>query len=225
MERTLILSIGVSAAIHAGLLFGITPGKAPAFAKPAVSTTRLIDIKVLPEPQFDPERTDEVSDEISRNTGDLWVPPPLEPDISIGCGTGIDWRTVAGIGVGGPIGKVVAEMTGTLRDLPSGPGLGTDEVVRSEELDRAPRVRSQVAPGCFFETNRLSSVETVTVEFVVDERGRVLNSRVKQSTNPILNGPAVRAVAQWTFEPGRRNGRVVRFKMAVPIVFSANDSE
>lgn len=224
MERTLILSIGISAAIHAGLLFGLNPSQTPALAKRTVATTRLIDIKVLPEPQFDPERTDELPEEIRRNTGDLWVPPPLGPDVWIHCGWLIDLRNLP-IGNGGPIGKVVAEVTETLRDLPSGPGLGTDEVVRSADLDRVPRVRSQVAPGCFFETNRMSGVETVMVEFVVDERGRVLNSRVKQSTNPVLNGPALRAVAQWTFEPGRRNGRVVRFKMAVPIVFSANDSE
>ncbi|MBE36925.1 MAG: hypothetical protein CMI16_15450 [Opitutaceae bacterium] len=33
---------------------------------------------------------------------------------------------------------------------------------------------------------------------------------------------ALRAVSKWRFEPGRRHGRVVQFRMAVPIIFRLN---
>ena len=33
----------------------------------------------------------------------------------------------------------------------------------------------------------------------------------------------LRAVAKWRFEPGRRHGQIVRFRMVVPIHFSLNE--
>ena len=47
--------------------------------------------------------------------------------------------------------------------------------------------------------------------------------RVVSSSDRVFEENALRAVAKWQFEPGRRNGQVVRFRMSVPIVFKLNE--
>jgi len=42
---------------------------------------------------------------------------------------------------------------------------------------------------------------------------------VQNSTDPIFEGPALAAIKQWKFEPGKRKGEPVRFRMRVPITF------
>jgi protein TonB len=63
----------------------------------------------------------------------------------------------------------------------------------------------------------------VYVDFVVDERGQVTNPQVVKSSNPVFNDPTLRAVSKWQFEPGRRNGKVVKFRMTVPVMFSLDE--
>jgi protein TonB len=35
----------------------------------------------------------------------------------------------------------------------------------------------------------------------------------------VFEAPALKAVKQWKFEPGKKNGKAVRFRMRVPITF------
>ena len=42
---------------------------------------------------------------------------------------------------------------------------------------------------------------------------------VQKSSDPVFETPALAAVKQWKFEPGKRNGQAVRFRMRVPINF------
>ena len=94
--------------------------------------------------------------------------------------------------------------------------------VRSDLLDNAPRTRTQIAPVYPYEAKVNGRPGEVVVEFIVDESGRVLEPRVVRSTDPIFEAATVRAVSKWRFEPGRRDGRVVRFRMAVPVAFALN---
>ncbi len=61
------------------------------------------------------------------------------------------------------------------------------------------------------------------VEFIVEETGRVLDPRVLDSTDRVFEEATLRAVAKWRFEPGTRDGRIVRFRMTVPGVFSLGE--
>jgi protein TonB len=54
----------------------------------------------------------------------------------------------------------------------------------------------------------------------VDETGVALMPRITDSTEPVCDESARRAVPRWRFEPGRKDGRGVRFRMAVPGAFS-----
>jgi outer membrane biosynthesis protein TonB len=44
--------------------------------------------------------------------------------------------------------------------------------------------------------------------------------RITDSTEPVCDESARRAVPRWRFEGGRKDGRGVRFRMAVPGAFS-----
>jgi protein TonB len=60
---------------------------------------------------------------------------------------------------------------------------------------------------------------TVYIVFLVDEEGRVQNPVVQQSPDPVFDRAALDAIKKWKFEPGKRNGKPVRFRMRQPITF------
>ena len=60
---------------------------------------------------------------------------------------------------------------------------------------------------------------TVLVEFEVNTAGAVVRAAVVDCSRGEFAEPALRAVRQWRFEPGRRHGRVVPFRVTVPIEF------
>ncbi|MCE2885280.1 MAG: energy transducer TonB [Planctomycetaceae bacterium] len=95
---------------------------------------------------------------------------------------------------------------------------GVDELFSMSDLDQKPRAIYQVSP----QTNpklQKAAPATVYVLFVVDQRGRVESPIVQSSTDPQFEAPALAAVKQWKFEPGKRNGQAVKFRMRVPITF------
>jgi len=42
---------------------------------------------------------------------------------------------------------------------------------------------------------------------------------VQQSPDPVFDRAALDAIKKWKFEPGKRNGKPVRFRMRQPITF------
>ena len=93
-----------------------------------------------------------------------------------------------------------------------------DSVFSMADLDQKPRVIYQPGPTLDAAARR-KTPGTVYVIFVVDQRGRVENPMIQKSTDPVFEKPALAAVKQWKFEPGKRNGQPVRFRMRVPITF------
>jgi protein TonB len=86
------------------------------------------------------------------------------------------------------------------------------------DLDQRPRAVHQPGPLIDAEVRKAGG-GTVHVLFVVDPDGRVENPIVQKQAHPALDRAALGAVKQWKFEPGRRNGEAVRFRMRVPITF------
>ena len=106
------------------------------------------------------------------------------------------------------------------------PGMGgeksdedADAIFSMSDLDQVPRVVFQPAPEYPPELRRKKIQGTTHVLFVVDRGGRVQNPVVQQSTHPAFEKPALQAVRKWKFEPGKRQGQPVPFKMRVPITF------
>lgn len=90
------------------------------------------------------------------------------------------------------------------------------------QLDQKPRPTYQPPPQYPSTLRRQQISGEVKIELVVDARGRVLNPRIVSSTNRAFEDPALDAVKQWRFEPGKRGGEPVPFKMLVPIRFAAS---
>ena len=105
--------------------------------------------------------------------------------------------------------------------LSAGPNPG--DPVGIGKLDRTPRATVQTAP-LYPAAMRASGIEgRVLVEFTVDTQGRVVSADVLTATNREFEEAAIRAVMKWRFETGRRNGRVVPFRMEVPLEFRLSE--
>jgi protein TonB len=117
----------------------------------------------------------------------------------------------------------IAHVIPTDIGIPGGTAIGVGSIVSRDQLDNSPRTRFQVAPVYPFQAKSSGQNGEVMVEFVVDESGNVLNPRVVSSSDRAFEENTLRAVAKWKFEPGRRDGRTVRFRMSVPVVFKLGE--
>lgn len=87
------------------------------------------------------------------------------------------------------------------------------------EIDQQPRAVFQASPLYPAEMRGKKLEGVVTVIFVVDESGKVINPRVAKSTHPAFERPALDAVKQWKFEPAVKAGQRVGCKTRVTIRF------
>jgi protein TonB len=101
---------------------------------------------------------------------------------------------------------------------------GVTGIVSSDVLDNPPRTRSQISPQYPAAERNAGITGEVMVEFMVDETGRVQRAHALTRSNAAFESAAIRAVEKWRFEPGKRHGRPVRFRMAIPIHFSLDQS-
>lgn len=85
------------------------------------------------------------------------------------------------------------------------------------EIDQKPRAIFQAAP--VYPGGKRALEVVVSIVFVVDTTGKVINPRVEKSTDPAFEKPAIDAVKQWKFEPAIKAGQRVSCKMRVPIRF------
>ncbi len=119
---------------------------------------------------------------------------------------------------GGGDGFGSAELSLKLPGGASGAEAMVEELFSADDLDQRPRVIHQPAPVLDAKL-RKHTPGTVYVIFVVEPSGRVESPLVQSSTDPALDRAALNAVKQWKFEPGKRKGKAVRFRMRVPITF------
>ncbi|MEN6577017.1 MAG: energy transducer TonB [Phycisphaerales bacterium] len=115
-------------------------------------------------------------------------------------------------------GDFVVRLNSVVAASDTGGGDTVDAVFSMADLDQKPRGIYQPGPVLSREV-RQKAPGTVYILFLVDERGGVVEPRVQQSTDPIFEKPALNAVKQWKFEPGKRGGKAVRFRMRVPFTF------
>jgi protein TonB len=93
-----------------------------------------------------------------------------------------------------------------------------DALFSLADLDQEPRAIHQPNPALDRKV-RQKAPGAANVIFIVDQRGRVEQASVQSSSDPVFEAPALAAVRQWRFEPGRRSGEPVRFRMRVTITF------
>ncbi len=218
MERHFVLPIAFAAAFHTSLLFsfnGHSVDHAAPVSKPVVPPSPDPVPIVLEPPPTDPEAT-------AKPKGSPIPPPPSQPDRpELAPPDRIAIEVPGHPATLHPDVHVISPGTG---DVLGELGVSGPSLLRSIDLDNPPHARVQGAPTYPFDAKRTGLGGEVTVEFMVDEGGYVREPRVTHSTDRVFEESAVRAVARWRFEPGKRAGQIVRFRMAVPIVFSLQDN-
>jgi protein TonB len=76
------------------------------------------------------------------------------------------------------------------------------------------------------EIARLAGIEgRVTVQFVIDQRGNVINPVVVRGIGAGCDEAAIEAVKKARFTPGMQRGRPVKVSYTLPITFRLNTSE
>lgn len=132
----------------------------------------------------------------------------IEAALSGQAGGGGDFAEALSFSSGGRIGGM--GKVGALDD-------SLEKAFSLAEIDQKPRAIFQAAP--VYPAGKRALEVVVSVVFVVDQTGKVINPRVEKSTDPAFEKPAVDAVKQWKFEPAIKAGQRVSCKMRVPIRF------
>ena len=118
---------------------------------------------------------------------------------------------VGGSGFGGPqIDFDLNKFTGGAEAM--------EELFSLADLDQKPRAIYRPHPIQSAKT-RAKAPGKVIVVFDVDERGKVQNPKILSASDPVFERPSMNAVKKWKFEPGKKNGKPVPFRMRSPITF------
>jgi len=95
-----------------------------------------------------------------------------------------------------------------------------DPVVQWTKADLLPLPLKRYTPVYPPELAQSHQVGRVSVAYTVGKDGRVHNVRVKQSSHPGFEKPAIAAILQWKFKPGVFEGKPADIRMEQEIVFS-----
>jgi TonB family protein len=85
-----------------------------------------------------------------------------------------------------------------------------------------PQVTDRVNPQYTPEAKRLGLSGTVVVEAIVREDGSLKVMRVLRSVDPALDESAIKALEQWKFKSGTRDGKSVNVKLNLEVNFKLN---
>lgn len=97
---------------------------------------------------------------------------------------------------------------------PSGP------VLPLAELDVVPQPLKQVPPAYPAGMREFGIAGRVTVSFVIGSDGSVADAKVLSSTHNAFDEPALAALAEWKFAPGRKAGAAVNTRAEMALVFA-----
>ena len=171
-------------------------------------TLQSVDTADVPPPPPPPEAEPEKEPEPEEKPPDLQEPAqPLDlSQLEVALNPGL-----SGDYLGGDFAVKIA--TGA-----TAAGDSSEALFSLADLDQKPRALHQPSPTMTPEVRR-KAPGTVYILFLVGTDGRVENPIVQKSSDPIFEKPALAAIKQWKFEPGKRSGQPVRFRMRVPITF------
>ena len=220
-----VLPVSIAAAFHAALIWSTQTEKPPHIFTKLIS---IVDTPPKPEPEIpltlpEVEKTPE-SQPVKPLAGQ--PPPPEQDDLPVTTKTDLTITPIERTPVPPVPGvKIVPQTIGPDVGAPTGPIGGPGfKIFSGTDLDHTPRARVQRAPDYPPALSRDGVGGSVTVEFDVNTKGEVIRVEAVNYTHRDFVEPALRAVRSWRFEPGRRDGRVVPFRMVVPIEFGIESS-
>jgi TonB family protein len=94
------------------------------------------------------------------------------------------------------------------------------QMANVDELDTRPRPQKQAWPEYPQAMRKAGKTGGAVVEFTVTKEGEVREPRSVAETDAVFGEAAVKAVAQWKFSPGMKDGHAVYTRMVVPVYFT-----
>ena len=226
MNSRFVLPAAVAAAMHLAAFFAYTPAPAvrPTVTPEKPSRVDERDLVTLTPELPTPADADDHPTRLPQGDTQLRPPageepPPMDhPPVEI-----ITETYPPSVPNSGVITSHVPGSFGVPDGVPGGVPQPGPAIIDASKLDHQPQARSRIAPVYPHAAAADGRDGEVLVEFMVDETGSVREARIVRSSDRVFEEPTLRAVERWRFEPGRKNGRVVRFRMAVPVVFHRVD--
>ena len=222
-RTVVVVALLTSAALHAGLLFGFRRQATVVAAPPPENliAIRLAipEIKELEEPEPAPVDSDAPAIDLGTLVpmqADLpQIPRPSDFVQPLNFASLLDQPDFSKLNV-----YVIPENIRT-----SGAKLAEQlgKIFSLSDLDRVPEPVFQPAPSFPVGMRREAQSATVTVEFIVDVNGRVLDPVVFATTHSGFDEAALIGVSRWKFRAGMKTGRKVNTRMRVPVVFKILD--
>ena len=131
---------------------------------------------------------------------------------------------LVGIGIAGVAGRAVMAQAGQKVTAQIIPADQEDKFLEGAVSAKAPgvvmpKVLRQVDPKYTVDALRARIEGDVKLEAIVDLKGKIEKSRVKESLDPELDAEAMKALKQWQFEPGRVNGQPARILVEIEMTF------
>jgi TonB family protein len=88
------------------------------------------------------------------------------------------------------------------------------------KFDTPPRPLKTRAPEYPSDLRQQGVSGAVSVLVDIDEAGKVVNVEVSKASNDRFRAPALDAVKQWVFSPAKQDGKAVRARVTIPLLFS-----
>jgi TonB family protein len=102
----------------------------------------------------------------------------------------------------------------------SAPQVGESRVYKPGDGVSAPVVVKEAKPQYTPEAKKAKIQGVVTLECVVQPDGTVGDVRVTKALNPGLDQEAIKAVKQWRFKPGHKDGKAVPVRVTLEMTFT-----
>jgi len=102
----------------------------------------------------------------------------------------------------------------------SAPQVAESRVYTPGDGVSAPVLVKEVKPQYTPEAKKAKIQGVVTLECVVQPDGTVGDVRVTKALNPGLDQEAIKAVKQWRFKPGHKDGKAVPVLMTIEMTFT-----
>ena len=97
------------------------------------------------------------------------------------------------------------------------------EVFELADLDKIPNPLHRVAPTYPYEMKQSGISGSVEILFVCGADGKVKRVSVKSSTHREFEDSAIRAIRDWRFEPGMKDGKPGNVRMLIPFNFNVKN--
>ncbi len=202
MSRSLLLAALGSAFLHAALLWSFTQRPvAPAAVVPPVPTLEVI---LAPAPAAEPVPVAGETAPASPAPVEPLPRPTAPPSLRIDS-TFVQSLQPPAVPV--PSGTTVP-LPAALAGHGTG-GDGTQALFDLASLDQAFEALVRVPPVYPEELRREGLNGSVRVSFIVDAQGNVQEPHILEASHHGFEAPALQAISQWKFRPGKKDGRAV----------------